>query len=123
MKLLCSILFSICTIPFAYCQLLVNNKNLNEDKDVEYIQFSFYYEGKRMNPIYSIDHGTVLREDQQLGSQKISIDNEEVSSRMTPAYIFNKLYKAGWEYVGDGVFMKAPLVENSQTYTFRRRRE
>ena len=115
------VLFSFSKICSA--QVVVDGKNVNEDKDVEYLQFSFYYEGKQLSPVYLIDYGTVLRDDQQIIPQKIMIDKEEVTPRMTPVYIFNKLYKAGWEYMGDAIFMKAPLIENSQVYTFRRRKK
>lgn len=111
---------SISTSSFG--QLVVDGKNLNEDKNVEYIQFSFYYEGKQLTPVYLIDYGTVMKDDQQQTPQKISIDKEEITSRMTPALVMNKLYKSGWEYMGDLVFMKVPLVENSHMYTFRRRK-
>jgi hypothetical protein len=114
------ILFFACSRIIA--QVVVDGKNINEDKEIEYIQFSFFYESKKFNPVYTIDYGLLFNDNKELKPQKISIDKEEINSKMTPVYVMNRLYKSGWEYTSDGVFMPAPMMENNQMFTFRRKK-
>jgi tRNA G37 N-methylase Trm5 len=104
-------------------QVLIDGKNINDDKEIEYIQFSYYFESKKLSPVYSIDFGTLINDESGARQQKIEINTEEITSQMTPAYVLNKLHKAGWEYLGDALFMAAPMVENSQMLTLRRKKD
>jgi hypothetical protein len=102
-------------------QVMVDEKNITEDQSIEYIQLAFFYEKKNFKPQYSIDYGIVFPDDKEFKNQKISIDGEIVTDKMTPVWILNKLHKSGWEYIADAVFMPAPMIDNSQVYTFRRK--
>lgn len=105
----------------ALSQLKIDGKDLNADESIEYIQFSFFYESRNLKPVYAIDFGSVIADNAEIKPQKIEINGEEVTGRMTPAYVLNKLYKAGWEYLGDAIFMPAPMIENTQMFTLRRK--
>lgn len=115
-----ALIFLISVSLHAQAQLTINGKNINDDKTIEYIQLSFYYESKTLSPVYAIDFGYAISETAGLTPQKISVDNEEITGKFTPAYVLNRLHKAGWTYLGDVVFMAAPMVPNTQTYTFKR---
>jgi hypothetical protein len=108
----------------AFGQLVIDGNDITENKDIEYIQFSFYFEKKGFKPVYSIDYG-YMWSDHPDGEkpQQITIEGEVITSSMTPMFVMNKLYKAGWEYLGDNVFMPAPLLDHSQTYTLRRKQD
>jgi hypothetical protein len=107
---------------YSKAQLVVDGKNINEQKEIEYIQLSFYFETKEFSPVYNIDYGAIVGENAEVSRQKITIDGEELSSRMTPVYVLNKLVNAGWEYLGDSMFIPSPMMENTQAYTLRRKK-
>jgi hypothetical protein len=118
-----TIMAILCSFAYYYskAQLVVDGKNVNEQKEIEYIQLSFYFETKEFSPIYNIDYGSIVGENVELAQQKITIDGDDVSSRMTLIYVLNKLNKAGWEYLGDSMFVPSPMMENTQLYILRRK--
>jgi hypothetical protein len=118
-----SVLFILVVInPFSsHAQVVVDKKNVNEDKDIQYIQFMYYFDKSRVHPVYFIDFGSVEAHESAEKNQKITIDGTAINEKMTPVMVMNKLYEAGWEYTGDALYVPVPLVENWQVYTFKRR--
>lgn len=53
--------------------------------------------------------------------QRIVVDSLTINSNMTPVYVLNKLYKAGWVYVGDALHMPLPLKNDWHMLTLKRK--
>jgi hypothetical protein len=100
-------------------QVLVDNKNLNDEKDLQYIQFMYYIDKARARPVYMIDYG--ITDEKPFKTQKLSVDQTEITGQMSPVLILNKLYKAGWEYMGDETYVEVPMMENWYSYTLKRK--
>jgi hypothetical protein len=117
---LAAILLLVTTLS-TKAQLVVDGKDINADTTIQYVQLSFFFDSKKLLPVYVIDVGKQITSDEDLKPTKIFMGDEEVTNQMTPMYVLNRLFEAGWEYVGDGMFMRAPILENTQAYTLRRR--
>ena len=109
-------------------QLVVNKKNLNEDKDLTYIQLMYYIDKGTLRPVFYVDHGYIEPEykgiidpDKNSDLQKIVINGEELGDRVTVVWVLNKLHKAGWEYMGDVVYVPIPMMDKWTIFTLKRR--
>jgi hypothetical protein len=109
-------------------QVLVNDKNLNEDKDLHYIQLMYYIEKSNLRPVYFLDYGyiepeynDILEPEQIYNYPKITINGAELNDRVSPAGVLNKLHKAGWEYMGDVVYIPLGTMKNWHVFTMRRK--
>ena len=108
-------------------QLVVNGKNLNDDKELTYIQLMYFIDKGTLIPIFYVDHGFIEPEykgiispDKNSALQKISINGEEVGDRVTVVWVLNKLNKAGWEYMGDVVYVPIPMMDKWTIFTLKR---
>lgn len=110
-----------------YAQVVVNDKNLNEEKDLKYIQLMYYIDKGTLRPVFYVDYGHIEPEykgiihpekDSQL--QKILINGEGLGDRVTVVWVLNKLHAAGWEYMGDVVYVPIPMMDKWTVFTLRR---
>lgn len=110
-----------------HAQLVVNGKDLNSDKDLEYIQLMYYIDKGSIKPVFYVDDGLIepeyreILEPGKLENQSIVIDGEAITDRVTVVWVLNKMNKAGWEYMGDVVFVPLRVMNNWHVYTLRRR--
>lgn len=119
------------TTVFNHChgQLVVNGKNLNADNNLEYIQLMYYIDKASIKPVFFIDYGFIEPEyndillDEQRDYQTISINGQEVTERVTVVWVLNRMNQAGWEYLGDVVFVPLKVMNNWHIYTLRRKHE
>ena len=112
----------------AHSQVVVNQKDLNKEKDLEYIQLMYTIDKQSLKPVFFVDYGfiepeynEILKPKKDFRTQKIKINNEEVSDRVTVVWVLNKMSKAGWEYMGDVVYVPIPMMENWHIFTLRRK--
>jgi hypothetical protein len=103
----------------ASAQLVVETKNISEDKGIQYIQLMYYVEKKTFRPVYVIDYGLKNVDNVNL-KPDIKINGESVRE-LTPIGLLNKLYAAGWEYLGDYIYIQNPGMP-LHTYTLKRRK-
>ena len=101
--------------------MIVNDVNVSDSKDKEYVQFMYYITKDTFKPVYFIDHG--LMESNIIPTQKIKIDGVDVVSEMSPIMVLNMLYKNGWEYVGDMLYLREPMLNNWYIYTLKRKQD
>lgn len=119
----------IVTCNHSWAQLVVNGKDLNKDSDLEYIQLMYYIDKASIKPVFFIDYGFIEPEyndillEEQRDFQKISINGQEVTDRVTVVWVLNKMHQAGWEYLGDVVFVPLKVMNNWHIYTLKRKRE
>ena len=108
-------------------QLVVNGKNLNADQDLQYIQLMYYIDKASIKPVFYIDYGFIepeyndILEPEQPDHQLVTIDGAELTDRVTVVWVLNKMSKAGWDYVGDVVFVPLRVMNNWHIYTLRRK--
>ena len=108
-------------------QLVVNGKDLNTDENLEYIQLMFYIDKASIKPVFYVDDGFIepeyneILEPRKLENQNIIIDGEKITDRVTVVWVLNKMNKAGWEYMGDVVFVPLRVMNNWHVYTLRRK--
>jgi hypothetical protein len=102
----------------ANAQLIVNETNVSAS-DKQYIQFMYYVSKETFKPVYYIDHG-VMEVDIN-PTTKIQIDGVNVVEDMSPMMVLNMLYKSGWEYMGDMLYLREPMINNWYVYTLRRK--
>ena len=106
-------------------QVVVNNKNLNDDKDLEYIQLMYLIDKATLKPVFFVDYGIIEPEYNEIlkpkdyMAQKISINGEALSDRITVVGVLNQMHKAGWEYLGDVVYVPIPMMDNWHIFTLR----
>ena len=109
-------------------QVVVNGKNLNKEKDLEYIQVMFYVDKSTFKPVFHVDFGFIEPEYDDINyperdhRQTIMINGEEINDRVTIVWVLNKMHKAGWEYLGDEVFVRRGAMGNWQVFTMQRRK-
>jgi hypothetical protein len=115
-----TLLVLILTYGSGFAQLIVNDSNVSQQKEKKYIQFMYYIEKGSQKPVYFIDHG--ITEVDVRATQKIKVDNIEISGDMSPMLVLNLLYKNGWEYMGDMHYQREPMADNWFIYTLERRR-
>jgi hypothetical protein len=119
-------------ILFSYtdcgAQVFINDKNLNDDKDLKFIQLMYYVDKSTLKPVYFLDYGfiepdyTDILEPEQMNEQpKIMINGQELNDRVSPVGVLNKLNKAGWEYMGDVVYFPMGSMKNWYVFTMRRK--
>lgn len=111
-----------------HAQLVVNDKNLNDNKDLTYIQLMYFIDKGTLRPVFYVDHGYIEPEyngiiypDKKSPLQKITINGEEVGDRVTVVWVLNQLHRAGWEYMGDVVYLPIPMMDKWTIFTLRRR--
>jgi len=124
---LVGLLFMLALSESCYAQLVVNGKDLNTDKDLEYIQLMYYIDKGSIKPVFYVDDGFIepeyseILDPGKLDDQKIVIDGEPITDRVTVVWVLNRLSKAGWEYMGDVVFVPLKVMNNWHVYTLRRK--
>jgi hypothetical protein len=108
-------------------QVVVNGKNLNVEKDLEYIQLMYYIDKSTFGPVFFIDFGFIepeysdIIEPERNRLQEISINGQDVTDRVTSVWILNQLHKAGWEYMGDAVYVPLRIMHNWHILTLKRK--
>ncbi len=108
-------------------QVVINDKNLNEDKSLEYIQLMYLIDKATLKPIFFVDYGMIEPEYNEIikpddyMEQKITIDGEVLDDRITVVGVLNRMYKAGWAYMGDVVYVPIPMMDNWHIFTLKRR--
>lgn len=100
-------------------QVIVDGKNLNEDKTIEYIQLNYYIDRTSLLPVYLIDFGLNSGKEDVNLTPKIQV-NSEFLSYDSPVAVLNKLYRAGWEYLGDHLYLDSNF-ERLHMYTLKRK--
>jgi hypothetical protein len=118
LTVLVTIILAVITPVKSHAQLVVETKNITEDKGIHYIQLMYYVEKKTFRPVYIVDYGIKNVENVNL-KPEIKIDGESVKE-LTPIGLLNKLYAAGWEYLGDYIYIQNPGMP-MHTYTLKRR--
>jgi hypothetical protein len=103
-------------------QIVVDGKDVSSDKEIHYIQFLYYVEKSSFKPVYLIDYGIIDGQQGVPKKQKVSIDKNEIKASMSPIYILNLLYKAGWEYMGDETYVQVPMMEGWYSFTLKRKK-
>jgi len=109
-------------------QLVVNGTDLNSNPELEYIQLMYYIEKATIKPVFFVDHGLIEPEyndivhPDRMGKQLIIINGEEVTDRVTVVWVLNKMNQAGWEYLGDVVFVPLRSMNDWHVYTLKRKR-
>lgn len=128
-----TLLASAClTVLMMHCiqcqaQVVVDGKNLNDDNNLEYIQLMYYIDKSSIKPVFFIDYGFIEPEYNDIliperpDFQTITINGEAVTDRVTVVWVLNKLSQAGWEYLGDVVFVPLRVLNNWHVYTLRRK--
>ena len=107
-------------------QVVVNGKNLNDDPSLEYIQLMYYTNKATFGPVFFVDHGfiepeyTDILEPEMAGNQRILINGHEVTDRVTVVWVLNKMHDAGWEYMGDVVYVPMRSMNNWHVFTMKR---
>lgn len=110
----------------AHGQAVVNGKNLNEQQGLEYIQLMYYVDRSTLRPVFYVDYGfiepeyTDIIEPERGYKQKIQINGENVSERVTIVWLLNKMHAAGWEYMGDVVYLPMKMMDKWHVFTLRR---
>ena len=124
---LIAVLLSVLINVISEAQVVVDNKNLNEDKDLHYIQLMYYIEKSTLKPVYFVDYGFIEPEYNDILEPEgiydiptIKINGAELSDRISPVGVLNKLRNAGWEYTGDVLFVPLGMMKNWHVYTLRR---
>ena len=108
-------------------QVVVNGKNLNTDRDLQYIQLMYYIDKSSIKPVFYVDYGYIepeyndILQPQYHGHQMITINGEELTDRVTVVWVLNKMNNAGWEYLGDVVFVPLRVMNNWHIYTLRKK--
>ena len=129
LRQLTAVLFFIPAMIFfnqANAQVIVNGKNLNTDHDLEYIQLMYYIDKASIKPVFYVDYGYIEPEYNDIiqpeyhDSQAITINGEELTDRVTVVWVLNKMKKAGWEYMGDVVFVPLKMMNNWHVYTLHK---
>src|SRR5687768_5060071 len=105
------IAFMMTVCNHCQAQVVVNGKNLNKDADLQYIQLMYYIDKASIKPVFYVDYGfiepeyTDILEPEHSDHQTVTINGEELTDRVTVVWVLNKMNKAGWEYMGDVVFV------------------
>lgn len=108
-------------------QVVVDKKNLNDDKDLKYIQLMYFFDKGSFKPIFYVDYGfiepeyTDILQPERDYRQRININGEDVNDRVTVVWLLNKMDKAGWEYMGDVVYLPLKMMDNWHVFTLKRK--
>ena len=131
LRQLTTVLFLLSAMAYfnnGHAQVIVNGKNLNNDRDLDYIQLMYYIDKSSIKPVFYLDYGYIepeyndIIEPEYHDTQSISINGEELTDRVTVVWVLNKMKKAGWEYMGDVVFVPLKVMNNWHVYTLHRAR-
>ena len=129
LRQLTTVLFLLSAMAYfnnGHAQVIVNGKNLNNDRDLDYIQLMYYIDKSSIKPVFYLDYGYIepeyndIIEPEYHDTQSISINGEELTDRVTVVWVLNKMKKAGWEYMGDVVFVPLKVMNNWHVYTLHR---
>jgi hypothetical protein len=104
-----------------FAQVIVNDVNVSKQTDKIYIQLMYSIDKSSFKPVYFIDYGMISKASSE--SQKILIDGVEVDGNLSPMMVLNMLYKSGWEYIADMIYVREPIVDNWYVYTLKRRKQ
>ena len=81
-----------------------------------------------LKPAFFVDYGVIepeyneiIKPGKEQNGQKILINGEEISDRVTVVWVLNMMHKAGWEYIGDVVYVPIPMMDNWHVFTLKRR--
>lgn len=125
---LLAILLTVLISRMTEAQVIVDDKNLNEDKDLQYIQLMYYIEKSTLKPVYFLDYGfiepeynDILAPEAIYAYPKIRIDGVELNDRVSPVGVLNQLHKAGWEYTGDLLSESVGMMKNWHVFTLKRK--
>jgi len=108
-------------------QVVVNNKNLNDIRDLEYIQLMYYVDKSTLRPVFYVDYGfiepeyTDILEPERDFKQKITINDELVGEHVTVVWLLNQMNKAGWEYMGDVIYLPMRMMDKWHVFTLKRK--
>jgi hypothetical protein len=84
-------------------QVVVNDKNINDDKDLQYVQLMYYVDKSTLKPVFYLDYGLIepeytdIIEPERDYKQTILINGEPLSDRITVVWVLNKMHQAGWD--------------------------
>lgn len=108
-------------------QVVVNEKNLNDDKDLQYIQLMYFIDKATLRPVFYIDYGLIepeyneiLEPEKYFSLPKIAVNGRDVNDTVTVVWMLNEMYKAGWEYMGDVVYLPIPTLNKWTVFTLKR---
>ncbi len=125
--LLCLFAASFAFTLSSRAQVVVNDKNLNDDKDLQYIQLMYFIDKSTLRPVFYIDYGLIepeykeiLDPDKYFGLPKIRVNGHEINDRVTVVWMLNQMHKAGWEYMGDVVYVPIPSMDKWTIFTMKR---
>lgn len=111
----------------ASAQVVVNDKNLNDDENLQYIQLMYFIDKSTLRPVFYIDYGLIepeykeiLEPEKYFGLPKININGHEVNDRVTVVWVLNEMHRAGWEYMGDVVYVPIPAMDKWTIFTLKR---
>ena len=80
-----------------------------------------------LGPVFFVDFGyiepeyTDILEPERQGLQYIQVNGENITDRVTVVWVLNQMHKAGWEYLGDVVFVPLRSLNNWHIMTLKRR--
>jgi hypothetical protein len=108
-------------------QVVVNNKNINDDKDLQYVQVMYYVDKSTLKPVFYLDYGLIepeytdIIEPERDYKQTIVINGEPLSERVTVVWVLNKMHQAGWEYMGDSIYLPLRMMDKWHVFTMKRK--
>lgn len=108
-------------------QVVVNNKDLNDDKGLEYIQLMYYVDKSTLRPVFYVDYGLIepdytdIIEPERDFKQTIRINGEVVNDRVTVVWLLNEMHQAGWEYMGDVIYLPMRMMDKWHVFTLKRK--
>ena len=108
-------------------QVVVNNKNINDDKDLQYVQLMYYVDKSTLRPVFYLDYGLIepeytdIIEPERDYKQTIVINGEQLSDRITVVWVLNKMHQAGWEYMGDSIYLPLRMMDKWHVFTLKRK--
>jgi hypothetical protein len=111
----------------SYAQVVVDKKNLNDDSGLKYIQLMYFVDKGSFKPVFYVDYGfiepeyTDILEPERDYKQRITVNGEEVNDRVTIVWLLNKMDTAGWEYMGDVVYLPLKMLDNWHVFTLKRK--
>lgn len=119
-KMMCALAAGLMMTGTSLAQVVVDGKNINEDKGIEYIQFIYHIDKKNLAPVFLIDYGFRQPASRDINLRpSITINNESINS-LSPVTVLNKLYHAGWIYLGDHSYIEHRF-ERVHMFTLKRR--
>jgi hypothetical protein len=87
----------------------------------------YYVDKATLRPVFYLDYGLIepeytdIIEPERDYKQKISINGEELNDRITVVWVLNKMHQAGWEYMGDSIYLPLRMMDKWHVFTLRRK--